>query len=299
MLLVGVYTIACRVEWRLSLASAAGTAVVFLIAAAISRGGPPPPQQVVSAVVAIAAAYVVGIYVRTRVAYVESLQQQTEQLARERGLLAERAVAEERVRIARELHDVVAHHLSLITVQAGALETQLPPGDPGRETAESMARSGRKAMDEMRLMLGVLRLGADAQPEFAPQPGIGDIPQLLAMARSAGLDVELEQIGRSRPVPPGVDLSVYRIVQEALTNVIRHAGKARCTVTVRFATSRLDVSVTDNGNGGTTTSGIGIGHGLVGMRERVALFGGSLFAGNLPDGGYGVRATIPLTSTGG
>jgi signal transduction histidine kinase len=299
LVLVGVYTIACRLDWRVSLPSTAGTAVVFVVASAITHGGEPALQQVVSAVVTISAAYVVGIYVRTRVAYIESLQQQTHQLAREHELLAERAVAEERVRIARELHDVVAHHLSLITVQAGALQTQLPPGDPARETADSMARSGRKAMDEMRLMLGVLRLGAAAQPERSPQPGIADISQLVETARAAGLRVRLEHAGDARTLPPGIDLSVYRIVQEALTNVLRHAGPAHCTVTVRFTSDRLEVSITDDGKGSAAgSSGPGTGHGLVGMRERVALFGGNLFAGSVPDGGYAVRATFPLAQSG-
>ena len=299
LLLVGVYTIAYRVDWRISLPSAAGTLVLLISASAIARGGGPPAQQAVSAMVTIAGAFLVGLYVRTRVSYIESLQLRTEQLDRERELLADRAVAEERVRIARELHDVVAHHLSLITVQAGALEVQLPPGDPARETAVSMARSGRKAMDEMRLMLGVLRLGAAAQPERTPQPGIVDIPQLVETARAGGLDVRLEYAGGSHHIPPGIDLSAYRIVQEALTNVLRHAGPAHCTVTVRCALDRLEVSITDDGKGGAAgESPSGIGHGLVGMRERVALFGGNLIAGRVPAGGYAVRATFPLTPTG-
>jgi signal transduction histidine kinase len=307
LVLVGVYTIAARTEWRVSLIATVATAVVFLIASGLARGGAPSVAQFVSSLVTICAAYVVGSYVRTRVAYIDSLQQRAAQLLRERELLAQQAVAEERVRIARELHDVVAHHLSLLTVQAGALQTQLAPGDPARDTAESMARTGRKAMDEMRRMLGVLRLGEDTEmPEHMPQPGIGEIPRLVAEARDAGLDVSFATDGAARPVPPGIDLSAYRIVQEALTNVLRHAGSARCSVTVRFNAVDLELRVTDDARGSaegraveTPSTDGDAGHGLVGMRERVALFGGELFTGAVPGGGFAVRAVLPLPPDAG
>jgi len=305
LVLVGVYTIAARTEWRVSLIATAATAAVFLIASGLARGGAPTVAQLASSVVTIGAAYVVGSYVRTRVAYIDSLQQRAAQLIRERDLLARQAVAEERVRIARELHDIVAHHLSLLTVQAAALQTQLEPGDPARDTAESMARTGRKAMDEMRRMLGVLRLGDGETPEHAPQPGIDEIPRLVDEARDAGPDVTFSIDGAPRPVPPGIDLSAYRIVQEALTNVLRHAGTSRCRVAVRFNADELELRVTDDGRGaaesraadaGKTGGDGSAGHGLVGMRERVALFGGELFAGAVPGGGFAVRAVLPLTA---
>jgi len=296
LLLVGVYTVAVRVPWRISLALTALTFVLFVVGSALSRSGFRFPE-VVSALVAISAAYIVGIYVGTRVAYVDSLRARAEQLSRERDLLAQQAVAEERARIARELHDVVAHHLSLITVQAGALQTQLREGDPARQTAETMARAGRQAMDEMRRMLGVLRLGAPDAPGRTPQPVIEEIPALVEQARRAGLDVELSLQGQRRPLPPGVDLSAYRIVQEALTNVMRHAGPARCRVSVNYQDDALELRITDDGAGSGSDGGEG-GHGLVGMRERVAMFGGNMFAGTVPGGGFAVRATLPLPPRG-
>jgi signal transduction histidine kinase len=306
LVLVGVYTIAARTELRVSLIATVATAVVFLIASGLARGGAPSVAQFVSSLVTICAAYIVGSYVRTRVAYIDSLQQRAAQLLRERELLAQQAVAEERVRIARELHDVVAHHLSLLTVQAAALQTQLAPGDPARDTAESMARTGRKAMDEMRRMLGVLRLADTEMPEHTPQPGIGEIPRLVAEARDAGLDVSFATDGTARPVPPGIDLSAYRIVQEALTNVLRHAGSARCSVTVRFNAEELELRVTDDARGSAEGRGVETpgtdghaGHGIVGMRERVALFGGELIAGAVPGGGFAVRAVLPLPADAG
>jgi signal transduction histidine kinase len=306
LVLVGVYTIAARTELRVSLIATVATAVVFLIASGLARGWAPSVAQFVSSLVTICAAYIVGSYVRTRVAYIDSLQQRAAQLLRERELLAQQAVAEERVRIARELHDVVAHHLSLLTVQAAALQTQLAPGDPARDTAESMARTGRKAMDEMRRMLGVLRLADTEMPKHTPQPGIGEIPRLVAEARDAGLDVSFATDGTARPVPPGIDLSAYRIVQEALTNVLRHAGSARCSVTVRFNAEELELRVTDDARGSAEGRGVETpgtdghaGHGIVGMRERVALFGGELIAGAVPGGGFAVRAVLPLPADAG
>jgi signal transduction histidine kinase len=294
LLLVAVYTVAARLPWRISLPLAAVALFAYASGVGASRGEL-GAAQIVSELIPVSAAYVVGIYVGTRVAYVDSLQARAAQLARERELLAQQAVAEERVRIARELHDVVAHHLSLITVQAGALQTQLN-GDPdARKSAETIARTGRQAMDEMRRMLGVLRLGATDAPGRAPQPVIDEIPQLVQQARDAGLDVELVISGDRRAVPPGVNLSAYRIVQEALTNVLRHAGPAHCRVLIDYGQDVLELRITDDGRGATGPTGEW-GHGLVGMRERVAIFGGDLFAGAVPGGGFAIRATLPLAA---
>jgi signal transduction histidine kinase len=297
LVLVGVYTMAARMPWRLSLPLSAVSLTVLMAGAEIPKEGLTFAGSVTT-LVPVGAAYVVGIYTRTRLEYVESLRARASQATREQELRAQQAVAEERVRIARELHDVVAHHLSLITVQAGALQTQLPEDHPGHDTAATMASTGRQAMDEMRRMLGLLRLDAADVPGHAPQPGIAEIPTLVAQARAAGVDVELViDDSARRPIPLGVDLSAFRIVQEAVTNVMRHAGNAHCRVRVQVGDDALELRITDDGHPeGEAVPGTG--HGLVGMRERVALFGGELFAGPVPGGGFAVRATLPLWSDG-
>ncbi len=293
LVLVAVYTVASRLPWRASLIISLGTFAAYLGAEAFSRGELTFPNAITS-LVPMAAAYVVGAYVGTRVAYIDSLQARAVQLDRERELLAQQAVGEERVRIARELHDVVAHHISLITVQAGALQTQVGADSEAHATAEIISRTGRQAMDEMRRMLGVLRLGdGGAALGHAPQPSVSDIQALVDETRTAGVAVTLHIEGEPRSLPPGIDLSAYRIVQEALTNVLRHAGPARCTVRITYTADALDLRIMDDGaraNGNPN----GAGHGLIGMRERVALFGGELFAGPVAGGGFAVEAKLPL-----
>jgi signal transduction histidine kinase len=293
LVLVAVYTVASRLPWRTSLVISVVTFAADLAAEAFSRGELTFPNAITS-LVPMAAAYVVGAYVGTRVAYIDSLQARAAQLDRERELLAQQAVGEERVRIARELHDVVAHHLSLITVQAGALQTQVSADSDAHATAEIISRTGRQAMDEMRRMLGVLRLGDGAEAlRHAPQPSVTDIPSLVDETRAAGVAVALHFDGEPRPLPPGIDLSAYRIVQEALTNVLRHAGPAQCTVRLTYAADALVLRITDDGRAAGGESN-GAGHGLIGMRERVALFGGEFFAGPVQGGGFAVEAKLPL-----
>lgn len=293
LVMVAVYVAASRLPWRSALAIGVGLFALFLVAGGLVDGSESPSKTVTS-LVALGAAFAVGVYVSTRTAYVNSLHARAEQLVRERELLAAQAVAEERVRIARELHDVVAHHLSLITIQAGALKARVGEGSPAADTADVIANTGHQAMDEMRRMLGVLRLGAqDGRADHAPQPGLRDIEQLVKQTRAAGLTVSLAVEGEARRLPPGVELSAYRIVQEALTNVLRHAGPAHCGVVVAYGLDRLELRITDDGRGSDATPPDG-GHGLVGMRERVALFDGELHAGGVLGGGFAVRATLPL-----
>lgn len=293
LVMVAVYVAASRLPWRNALVISGGFFLLFIVAGGLVDGSE-SPSKTVTALVALGAAFAAGVYVSTRTDYVDSLHARAEQLVRERELLSEQAVAEERVRIARELHDVVAHHLSLITIQAGALRTQVAADSPAAETAGVIATTGHQAMDEMRRMLGVLRLGAsEAGADHTPQPGLRDIEQLVKQTRAAGVTVALTVEGDARRLPPGVELSAYRIVQEALTNVLRHAGPAHCTVVVAYGIDRLELRITDDGRGSNATPSEG-GHGLVGMRERVALFGGELYAGGVPDGGFAVRATLPL-----
>jgi signal transduction histidine kinase len=210
---------------------------------------------------------------------------------RERDLAAREAVVEERARIARELHDVIAHHVSIIVLQAGAERRGL--GDenaPTREVLETVERTGRSALTEMRRLLGMLR-EEPGEPR-APQPGLRDLPLLVAQLRHAGLPVELHVAGEPRELPTGIELSAYRIVQEALTNALRHAGDARATVDVRYGRDSLALEIADDGTARTPPSTAG--HGLIGMRERVALYGGRLETGPRASGGFAVRVVLPL-----
>ena len=250
-----------------------------------------------SRLVVLGLAVAVALYLRARADYINGLKERAERLERERELLAQQSVAGERVRLARELHDVVAHNISLMVVQAQALaatsgtETQ-------NETLGHVADLGREALSEMHRMLGVLRLQDGDAAEREPQPGVRNLPTLIERTRQAGLHTTLTVDGTAREVPAAVDLSVYRIVQEALTNVIRHAHAKQATVTLAYSPDALEVTVLDDGagpdmghaNGGAANGG----HGLVGMRERVGLFGGELETGPRTYGsGYRIRALIP------
>jgi signal transduction histidine kinase len=247
---------------------------------------------VVSRLVVIGLAVAVALYLRARADYINGLKERAERLERERELLAQQAVGDERVRIARELHDVVAHNVSLMVVQAQALAAT-GPHDTQHEALGHVADLGREALSEMHRMLGVLRLQNGGAPELEPQPGVRDLPTLIERTRQAGLEATLAIEGAPRELPAAVDLSVYRIVQEALTNVIRHAHAQQAAVTLGYAPDTLEVTVLDDGTGPNGEHGDG-GHGLVGMRERVALFGGELETGRRSYGdGYRVRALIP------
>ncbi len=210
---------------------------------------------------------------------------------RERDVAAREAVVEERARIARELHDVVAHHVSIIVVQAGAERRML--GDEQadtREVLETVERTGRSALTETRRLLGMLR---DESPEpLTPQPGLDDVPMLVEQLCEAGLPVELDLDGERRELPDGIDLSAYRIIQEALTNTLKHAGGAHATVRVSYRSDSLELEIADDGRGGAPIASGG-GHGLVGMRERVALCGGRFDAGHTSSGGFVVRVVLP------
>lgn len=215
------------------------------------------------------------------------------QLEREQAAEAGRALAEERTRIARELHDVVAHRVSLMTVQAGAAKT-VAADDPvsAIRAMEAVEKAGRQALDELRHLLGVLR--PEAEPDgLGPQPGLADIPRLVGQFKGAGLDVSLTMVGVQTDLPARVDLSAYRIVQEALTNALKHAGPSVRTE-VRLSTDNHEVAieVLDNGHGATILPGSG--HGIAGMRERAVLLGGSLDAGPRPGGGFRVVARLPI-----
>jgi signal transduction histidine kinase len=214
------------------------------------------------------------------------------QAEREREERARAAVTEERARIARELHDVVGHSVSVMTVQASAVRRLLRPEQKReREALLIVERTGREALAEMRRMVGVLKRPEEG-PALAPQPSLEHVERLIEQAREAGLSVELRVEGDPQPLPAGVDLTAYRLVQEGLTNALKHARAERAQVVVCYGDGDLEVTVSDDGTG--DGSGDGGGHGLIGMRERVAVFGGELEAGPRAEGGYRLRAKLPL-----
>lgn len=215
------------------------------------------------------------------------------QLERERAAEARRAVVEERTRIARELHDVVAHRVSLMTVQAGAAKTVAADDPEGASQAmEAVEKAGRQALDELRHLLGVLRPEAEAEA-LGPQPGLADVPRLVDQLRAAGLDVSLAMDGAQVDLPARVDLSAYRIVQEALTNALKHAGPgARTRVRLHTNNRGVDIEVLDDGRGVTILTGAG--QGIIGMRERALLLGGRFDVGPRPGGGFQVVAHLPI-----
>jgi signal transduction histidine kinase len=213
---------------------------------------------------------------------------------REREQRAQVAVADERARIARELHDVVGHSVSVMTVQASAVRRLLRPEQRReREALLVVERTGREALAEMRRMVGVLRRPEEA-PALAPQPSLEHLDRLVASAREAGLPVELRVEGEAVQLPAGVDLTAYRLVQEGLTNALKHAQATRAEVLVHYSDGQIEIVVSDDGSGiGGADGG---GHGLVGMRERVSVYGGELDAGPRPEGGYRLRARLPIAS---
>jgi signal transduction histidine kinase len=239
-----------------------------------------------------AGTWLVGRLVRSHSLQARKLAALTTVLEREQEENARLAIEHERVRIARELHDVVAHSVSVIVVQAGAERMALGEERPAtREVLFEIERTGREALVEMRRLVGVLRRDGEA-PELAPQPSLNHLDELMEHVRRAGLPVELTVEGEAVELSPGVDVSAFRIVQEALTNTLKHAGPARAAVLVRYGRNRLELEVADDGVG--TPSLNGGGHGLIGMRERVALHSGELDVESRLGEGFKIRANLPL-----
>jgi signal transduction histidine kinase len=273
-----------------------GLATVAVIAATDDRVS---TNELVNGWLLATTTWGVALALQMRARRVAVAEERAGRAERERDERTRRAVSEERRRIARELHDVVAHTVSVMTVQAGAARMLLS-GDPGRAKAPLLAveDTGHQALVELRRLLGVLRADdpagtVDGESALAPQPGLDDLPALIESVRAAGLPVELITDGASRTLPAGVALAAYRIVQESLTNCLKHAGPARSLVRVRLGSDAVDLEVVDDGYGGEPS---GQGHGLVGMAERASIFGGGLSAGPLPQGGFAVRAHLPLES---
>jgi signal transduction histidine kinase len=324
-MVVAVYTVAAHRPRREAALAGVLFAVGLIGYGLIAEAKYPSPfadnlQSWTLVFVQFAAAWFLGDLQKRRLAYMAKLEALNAQLAEEQELRSRWAVAEERGRIARELHDVVAHSVSVMVVQAGAARRTMAASPEQATTALGQIEStGRQALVELRRLLGLLRDGEEDRAKaaaLAPQPSLEHLESLAASAREAGLAVEVAVEGDPRPLPAGVDLSAYRIVQEALTNSLKHAGSARANVRVRYGREALEVQVTDDGSGGAeaASGGGGLvvvafgpdgalkvsnpaadgGHGLIGMRERVALFGGTLETGPRPGGGYRVAARLPL-----
>ena len=267
----------------------AGLVVNFAGMTLITALDPAPDVSFFTPPVFAGAPWLAGRLVRHYWSQARELDALNAELERRRADDLVAATERERARIARELHDVVAHSISVMVVQAGAAE-QVLRSDPERTAAalESIRRTGKGALGEMRRMLGVLRAG---EPGLAPQPGLEDLPALVERMRAAGLDAHVRFEGSRPDLDPGRELAAYRVVQEALTNTLKHAGRARADVTVRFAPAHVELEVCDDG---AAVAGNGTaGHGLIGMRERMALYGGSVEAGPRSGAGWMVRARIP------
>jgi signal transduction histidine kinase len=285
-----------------------GLAVAWLIASAVQSVLSPAHQirvvgtavterdvrelQVTWTGVAVVAVFLMGEITRTRRAYLAELETRLARQEQDREEDRRRAAEQERLRIARELHDVVAHHVSAIAVEAAA-ERAARRDDAGAEAMNRIAATARLALSELNQLLGVLRRETEGPPPRAPGPGLDQAADLVAQARAAGQDVRLTVSGTARPLPAALDLSAYRIVQEAITNARRHAAGAHVEVRIRHADDGLEIRVTDDGPG-TAGAIDGGGHGLSGMRERVEVFGGRFDAGPLPAGGFLVSAHLPI-----
>jgi signal transduction histidine kinase len=292
---VALYTVASRCERPVSIRAATWTAPPIALGVLINNGL--NPGKVIPELALVAIAWVIGDNLRTRRAYLAELEGRAARLEREREEKAERAAVEERTRIARELHDVIAHNVSVMVVQASAGE-QVFDEDPerAREFLASVSSTGRAALAELRRLLGVIRAEDDrgGEPAYAPQPGIEYVDELVRQIREAGLAVDLSVVGEPRPLPEGVGLCAYRIVQEALTNTLKHAHASCARVKVSYADDALELRVVDDGRGGSAVNGGTGGQGLIGMRERVALCGGELTTSAKGGRGYEVRARLPL-----
>jgi signal transduction histidine kinase len=287
--LVATYTLAAHCERRVALRAGIGALLVLVTASAFSSGRLRADAAIPTAV-ALAAAWILGDNMRTRRAYYRELEEKAERLEREREENTLRAAAEEQARIARELHDVIAHNVSVMVLQAAG-GREVFDADPARarEALTAIESTGRDALAELRRLFGVR---GDGSAALAPQPGLAHLEELVDQVRKAGLGVELALDGQAQDVPAGVELSAYRVIQEALTNTLRHAFANRVWVFVLRREGALEVEVLDDGVGPPATASAD-GRGLVGMRERVALFGGELEAGRRREGGFRVWARFP------
>ena len=298
--LVTLYTAAVRLDRRAAVLS---LSVAEALLAVLLWAGPSVPGFASWAQFAavLAGAWFLGDIVRRWQAAAAEHERRAVELERAREDLARLAVSAERVRIARELHDVVAHSMSVIAMHAGSgrLAATRDP-DVARRAFEVIEESSRGALAEMRRLVTILRDVDDDAPSLAPAPGLADVHRLVAQVAAAGVDVDVHAEGDLAAVPEGVSLAAYRIVQEALTNVVRHVGPTRVRLTVAVDDDRVRLEVSDRGARRMTSTAIppGIGHGTVGMRERATLYGGELTVGPGPDGGWRVTGWLPRAAVG-
>jgi signal transduction histidine kinase len=296
--LIALFTVSERYERRQSVWALAVTFVLVGGLIVVRTGFPAGLGGLVQISVAVVVPWVLGTWARERRAYTALAEARAAAAEERRDEEARRAVIEERERIARELHDVVAHNLSVIVIQAGA-GVRAFPQQPDRSlgTLEAIEATAREALGEMRRMLSLLG-PADGASELTPLPGLANLDALVDRVRAAGLDVDVTITGEPRPINPAVDLSAYRIIQEALTNTLRHSGAKAARVHVGYTTTGIDIEVTNDAPASepavASVEGAHPGRGLLGMRERVNLFGGDFQAGPRPDGGFRVAARIPV-----
>ncbi|MEV0971355.1 sensor histidine kinase [Microtetraspora glauca] len=297
--LIMVHTVASAAELR-SRRGIAGLGCVLIAYGHLQTLQYNDVPEVLIGAIFVGVAYTSGILLRRQIDRTARLAEHTTRLEMEREERARWAVAEERARIARELHDIVSHNVSLMTLHVGGMRRMLGDGrDHERELLLGVERAGRETVEELRLMLGMLR-GTEDGDAPTPQPGLDRLDDLVSQVREAGPEVHLRIIGTRRALPPGLDLSAYRLIQEALTNVLKHAQAAGVDVTIAYGPDELSVVVINDGAGsGRTPHGGGGGHGLIGMRERTAMYGGELSAGPITGGGYRVFARFPLGDPAG
>jgi signal transduction histidine kinase len=271
----------------------AGLVIVLGSAAVIVSNVPDlDPVSLVSTPLQFGLAWVVGYALRERTERTEAAELRAHRAEQDRETAARIAVAEERARIARELHDVVAHAVSVMVLRVGAVRHRMAESDvENRDALKDVEEAGRAALAEMRRLLGAMR-HADEEAELAPHPGLEELDHLVDEVRGTGLAVTLRQSGAPVDLPPALDLSAYRIVQEALTNTLKHAHARHATVDLRYGISDLEIEVGDDGRGPASQDGLG--HGLVGIRERVKIYGGEMSAGPGPNGGFRVGVRLPI-----
>ncbi|MBD0744493.1 sensor histidine kinase [Streptomyces sp. CBMA152] len=291
--LIALYTVAALSPVRQRLGMAALTAALIAPSVALNTQD---TREMLFSFFVFGAAYALGRLTHTRQAYTAAVEDRAAQLERANRIEAEQAAARERARIAREMHDILSHAVSIMIVQAeaGPLAVRAAP-ERAEAAFDAISETGRDAMVQLRRMLGVLREAPESPRR--PQPGLAELPELIGRVASGGPSVTYETTGEPRALPPDLETTLYRITQEALTNAVKHARADAISVQLAYDDGELALTVTDDGRGPGAASGPGTGHGLIGISERAAAHGGTAWSGAGPDGGFQVRARLPHTAT--